>query len=210
MKNRQFVKLELRGKPPEEKYCMGGAVYNAMSKSPYFISPNPSLAYIAAVTDALKVANMNAAFGGVLQKIEQKMAIANFDDMMNRVGSYIQTIADEDPQHAFQIIHSAALDPRRTWAKKPTPSYTYLVPKFTYLPALIKLLIKGGRNAKRFDIYMSASNEDSATWSLIATTTKRSIAIKVPQRETLYYFKVISYNAQGRCPKSDAVYQIAL
>ncbi len=207
---RYFVKLELAAKTADEKITQGNAICMAMlNNSSYFIDPvNPTIAELQLITDNLEAALIAAVNAGNTQKAALANAEAMYDITADRMGFYVQSIADSDLEHSLQIIQAAAMDTRKARAKTPIPNAIEEINAiYTNVTGTILVKWKGTKYARFFNIYIS--NAPNGEWKLIATTPKRKTLIENLQSGMRYYIKVFVAGTNGISPESPTASCIA-
>jgi hypothetical protein len=146
------------------------AILNAMTGNPFFPSPMPPLAAIAAVLAELRDAEVATGMrtrGMVELRDERLVALRS---LMSRLKAYVQGVADDDPENAGSIIESAGMSLWRAGAGTKVP---FEVKPGRVLGA-VRLIVRAV--AKEATYQWEWSADDGKTWNpapatLQATTT---------------------------------------
>jgi hypothetical protein len=89
------------------------AIVLAMSGNPSFPAPTPAIATVAsALADlqAAEVATLTRARGTAAARNEKRAALVA---LLMRLKAYVQGVADEDPERAEALIHSAGMNVKK-------------------------------------------------------------------------------------------------
>ena len=94
-------------------------VLTAMTNNPKFPSPSPALTLLSAAITALGLAEATAltrAKGAATTRNDKKAALVA---LMQQLRTYVQTVADADPENSANIIQSAGFAVKKTTVHKP-------------------------------------------------------------------------------------------
>lgn len=206
---RIYAALYLFKKNASEKVSLGNRVFSAMTGNLSYTTPVPSLLDLQTVTTALENAIAAAEGGGDAEKTTLIEAEGNFDNLIVRLKEYAENTANATPASAASILTSGGFDTRKTPEKAPVPSQPVALARYTSVSGTIKLLIKEGKNARRFDILMTTTPGTPASWTKIATVTKRQYLVTDLTPGTAYSFKVVPFGTAGEGPESPVTTELA-
>jgi len=94
-------------------------VVTAMTNNPKFPSPSPALSVITAAIAALaaaEVAALTRVKGAVTTRNDKKAALVA---LLQQLRTYVQTVADDDPDNSANVIQSAGFVVKKTPVHKP-------------------------------------------------------------------------------------------
>jgi hypothetical protein len=116
--HRSFVTLDLpRRVPALIPYVQ--SVVTAMTDNPHFPTPVPALSDVSAAVSALQTAEtatLSRLKGAVVVRNDRKAALVV---LMGELRSYIQKVADADPENGAAIIQSSGLPVRKARSLRP-------------------------------------------------------------------------------------------
>jgi len=190
------VKLGVYAMNAEELVSYSHNVVTQMTGNPNFPSPDPDLAYIAAVADVLQIACMEALNGGKLQTVRKQIAFEELKKAMRLLGTYIELISKGD---AGKIL-SAGVQIHKKKAKVGLlPSPSGVQAKVSNYSGTIELRWKRVDKNKGYTIYMCSGDplKPEAIWTPIAMTTKSKCSITDLEPGTFYWFKVATLSVAG-------------
>jgi hypothetical protein len=96
-------------------------ILEAMGDNPWFPSPTPSLAAVAsalAVLEEAQVAKLSRTRGTRQVRDEKRTALRK---LLRQLATYVQSVADANPEHAASIIESSGMSVKRTAVQHKAP-----------------------------------------------------------------------------------------
>jgi hypothetical protein len=119
-KHRILVALHLPESPSKLLHA-AQAIVNAMTGNAWFPSPTPALALVAAAITQLAAAQAETFTKGVTTFAVRDKMLTDLVKLLHALKAYVQGIADDDPDHAVELIESAAMSVKQTgsYAKPP-------------------------------------------------------------------------------------------
>ncbi len=203
------VKLNLKDLTVPEKIQMGRQVITAMTGNSNFVTPNPTLAALTAVTDQLETV-FNAA---QLKKLQWATAVdvQNASDKLwetafTQEASYVQSASGGD---ATKILSSAmgvrdAAHPSDLPAQPQDPAVTE-----GDNDGELDFHWDGVKGKTAYVVQILAGENPSGAWGSDKTVTKSKIEITGLVSGTRYWLRVCAVNAAGQGPWSNPVSKIA-
>jgi len=138
------VALNLAKQSVLVKIAKGRHYVTSMTGNPSFPAPDPALAVVTTAVDALETAFDNADGGGTAETAIMHEKESIVDNLLAKLGSHVEVVANDDPDNAASIVLSAGMD-----LKKPAaPVGPVLRPEnlragfFGDMPGTIKLKCK--------------------------------------------------------------------
>jgi hypothetical protein len=203
------VALNLQNITVSNKIPFGRDVAGKIDGNSNFPTPKPTVAEINTATDNLEEAN-NAAVSAY-QTAKEKTAELNkkeneFDTVMTKVGSYVETESNGDEQK----ILSAGLTPKADGVHSedvlPMPenlSATLSDEKFD-----IDLQWDKVEGASSYAVEMTTDPSDESSWKIVKIPTKSSTTITGLTSGQRYHFRVSAVNANGQSAPSETASKV--
>ncbi len=161
--HRVEVSLDLPTKVPE-LVGYGKRVVLCMTDNPWFPSPMPSLADVAAAVDDLESAQVTSLTRsrGTAEVRDDKVKV--LVSLLKRLKAYVQGVADDNPENAGSIIESAGMNIKKKGS--------YAKPPFAVKPGRVKGAVRlESRSAGDRASYQWAWSVDGGkTWQFRKTT----------------------------------------
>lgn len=146
-------------------------VLKGMTGNPFFPSPQPSLASVAAVLAELRDAEVAASLRtrGTAELRDEKLAALL--SLLGRLKAYVQGVADDDPEHAGSIIESAGMSRWKAGAGAKPP--------FTVKAGRVdgSVLLSVRAAAKDGAYLWEWSADDGKTWNTAPTTKQTTTTV---------------------------------
>jgi hypothetical protein len=154
-----------------------------------FVTPTPSVAQVKTDIDALdtaETATKTKALGTVQTRDDKKKAVVND---LHQWKSYVQQVADQNPDHAESIIVAAGMTVR----KKGVRTKSDLVAKAA-VAGSVHLVAKAAKGNRSHEWQYST---DGKTWTNAPPSTKPATVIANLQSGVLTYFRHRSVTTAG-------------
>jgi hypothetical protein len=175
------------------------AIVEAMKGNPYFLSPSPSLAKVTAAIaalDAAEVATLSRTAGMAQLRNEKRAALVA---LLVRLKAYVQGVADDDPEHAGEIIESAGMSLK----KKNAPAKPTFAVKAGAVAGSVRLV---ARAAAQDASYQWAWSRDAGkTWRSAPTTLQAKTVLSGLPSESTCWFRYRPLTRRGLGNWSDPV-----
>ena len=203
------VKLGLKDESVAQKIASTRAYIKAMLGNPAFVAPAPTLSSVG--TAATKLETDNNTLANLRQQAEGQTSVvaaseAALDDLLAKLGAYVDTIADGDENK----IRSAGMDVRSGAAP------------IGQLPAPTDLSATTGDRDGELDVqwnrvkgassYVVEQTTDAAAatgWKSAGVATKSKQSVTGLTTGTKYWFRVAAIGAAGQSPWSDPATKVA-
>ena len=203
------VKLDLHGQTVVQKIASTRAYTKAMLGNPAFVAPAPTLSSVG--TAATKLETDNNTLANLRQQAEGQTGVvaaseAALDDLLTKLGAYVDTIADGDETK----IRSAGMDVRSGAAP------------IGQLPAPTDLSATTGDRDGELDVqwnrvkgassYVVEQTTDAAAatgWKSAGVATKSKQSVTGLTTGQKYWFRVAAIGAAGQGPWSDPATKVA-
>jgi len=146
-------------------------VLKGMTGNPFFPSPQPSLASVAAVLGELRDAEVAALSRtrGTVELRDEKLAALR--SLLGRLKAYVQGVADDDPEHAGSIIESAGMSLWRAGAGAKAP----FTVKAAEVDGSVELAVRAA--AKDATYLWQWSADDGKTWNRAPATRQTKTTV---------------------------------
>jgi hypothetical protein len=200
------VKLALRRKNIETKVEFGRSVHDKMNSNVNFTAPNPSLATLKTVTDALEAAYIERQTGAHLAVTQMHDAEEVFDLLMTALGAYVDNVARGNES----VIISAGMETKKRKSPVGTPAKVEnLRARPLDVAGTIRLLWKNVYGKYSYNVYLKAEGESDKQYRLIAQPTGSRLTLDGLQSGVYYCFRVEAIGAAGKGALSDFARAIA-
>ncbi len=197
---RAKVALKLSKLSIEQKVALSRSIVERMTGNPGFTDPNPSLASVAAATDALEAAYIAAADGS-----KSKIAVRNeqekaFNALLTRLAAYVDNVSDGQES----VILSSGIDVR----KQPAPLGLLPVPTGIYTryngkSGVVELKWNRVYGAASYRLEIKSGGFDASVWAPHAVGTRTMFSFEGLTSGMQYWFRVCAVGAAGESGFSD-------
>jgi hypothetical protein len=170
IKRRFIVVLSLSSSAPALSTA-GHSIVTQMTGNPHFTNPNPSLASVAGLLgqlDVAQTATKTRTSGTVPVRDEAKVAVKG---ALHALKSYVQQIADANPDQAESIIASAGMGVK----KSPTRTKVGFTAKAGAVSGAVHLVAKA--EASRASYEWQWSGDGGKTWTTVPVTIQARTTI---------------------------------
>jgi hypothetical protein len=159
------------------------SVVTAMTGNKWFPSPNPTLAVLTTDNNALEAAQTLAVTKakGAAADRNTKRAVVLSD--LKRMASYVEGVADANPDDAQAIIESAGLSVKKTVTPKPKQD---LALKPGTISGAVKVVAKSAGPRTSYDWEWST---DQKTWTPLPSTIQARTTIQGLTAGTTIYVR---------------------
>jgi hypothetical protein len=167
------------------------AIILAMTGNPFFATPSPPLATLAADLAALESSEALtiAKTKGAAATRNVKLATMRTD--MGILHAYVQQIADASESQATAIIESAGMSTR----KPTTFTKSVFAAKMGVVSGLVHLVALAVAKAASYDWQWST---DQKTWTSLPSTLKAKTSVAGLTAGTTYYFRFRALTRKGQ------------
>jgi hypothetical protein len=201
------VKLDFKANSVPVKLEKAAYYVQKMTGNPNFPSPSPLLSEITAAIEALRLAAANATDGGKTLKIIKDQKEEILDDLITRLGAYVQDESKGDEL----IILSAGMEVR----KKATPigelpaPENFIVENDTTKGSMkLKWDVVPGKSS--YIVQYAQAGEATLNWQLAGVPTAAKIVIENLKPGSVYAFRVAAVGAAGQSDWSNVVDRMAI
>lgn len=166
-----------------------------------FATPNPALAVVTGVIEALALARSEAETGNHLAYGEVRATRAALKGVMNQLAEYVANVAAGDET----IMLQAGFEARKKRERQPLPEApTSLVARMSAFTGAVDLQWESA-SYPSYEVHMSATDpaHTGTEWKFMASTTKRRFMVDQLEPGTMYWFRVKAVNAAGVGPASE-------
>ena len=178
---RSLVSLDLPKTVPA-LLSFADQVVKSVTNNPSFPTPSPTLAVIAqAIADlrAAQAAALLRAKGAVQARNDKKIALVK---LLQLFKSYVQNIADQDPDTSATVIHGAGLAVKKAPNRKP---HTFAVTSGAISGSVKLVTVSAGSRASYLWQY---STDGGKTWIDVPGTSKaKTIIVGLPAGTTVLF-----------------------
>jgi hypothetical protein len=171
-------------------------IVQEMTGNAYFPKPNPSLATIAKLIDALRAAESLAQTRARGTAQARNAALSDLLTALHALKAYVQQVADADHEHAVAIIESSGFA-----VKKPTTrSKSVFEVRQGHKSGLVRIMVRsvGKRVAYRWQY-----SEDGAHWIDLEPTLSAQTTLDSLTPGKTYYFRFAVVTKNGRSDWSE-------
>lgn len=174
-------------------------VVGKMTGNLAFATPSPSLAAISAANTALKDA-LEAANSRASEAIAAKnQAARTVRALLTDLARYVNSVAEGESTIALSSGFDAALPPAPIVLVAPAE----LRARMSAFAGAIDLSWPGVRGSRLYEVQMSATPDNEASWQTVGTTTRRRFVKTGLPANVLYSFRVFASGALGEGPMSE-------
>lgn len=205
MIKRWLVVLMLARLSVPQKVEKARFIVKSMTGNTHFSSPVPTLAEVAAAADELETAYLASRDAGKDETVAMHTKEEVLDNLLIRLGHYIEDTANMDEENAEEIILSAGV------ATKNVPMHTareFRV-KNTNMPGEVVARTKRVPRASYIWQY-STTPTDAASWVTAAITVKATVKISGLTSGKKYSFRVAVVTKDGQGPWSNEIDLVVL
>lgn len=193
------VKLAFSKLTIPEKIQKAGNVAGKLDGNEHFPAPDPSVAEIEAAVKALDGAHKDAMDGGKSKTVTMHDREGDLDDIMVRVGAYVQNTSKGDRE----IILSSGLEVRNTPSQShPAEAPENLSGKPGTDEGEVILSWEAVDSARAYTAQVST--DGGATWTACGVSTKGRLTVGGLASGSKPLFRVAAIGPLGQGPWSDA------
>jgi hypothetical protein len=165
-------------------------IVTMMTGNPSFPEPTPPLAEMSAALDTLETREELALKGGKGMVKERDVALRQAHNKVTMLRAYVQSVANEEPEKAEAIVHSAGMN-----AKKPrTRTKPPVEVKHGDAVGRVVLDAKALPQPVQYRWQMSTDQE---TWTDVAETFKTKSVVEGLVPATVYAFRLRTVTKSG-------------
>jgi hypothetical protein len=188
-KRLNIVRVALnRPRNPAALVIFATAIVQKMTGNAWFPQPTPSLTKVRAAIKTLDVAHTNAQTGtkGLVTKRDE--VCAALVNVLNQLKTYVQAVANENPEQAHSIIETAGM----SVASPATPVKLPFDVRADKLSGSVLLAVIAA--AKMATYYWQMSTDACQTWKDLGPTkqAKKKVPDLVPQKTYWFRYRVLT------------------
>lgn len=194
-----IVKLSFSRLTVTQKINLARAIINAMTGNPYFPNPSPSLADVAAATDALELAQEDMP-GGPEATVIRNIREQALDVLMSNLQIHVEDVAKGNPE----IVVSAGMQvrsPKNPIGILPVPNLVEAKNRQAY--GEIDLKWTAVKKSSGYRIEGSRNMEEG--WPMVWESEKASIRIVGLIPGEVYWFRVATLSHAGYSGYSEPI-----
>jgi hypothetical protein len=171
----------------------------SMTESPWFPSPMPSLAEVAAAVEDLGAAQVATLSGtrGTIELRDEKLEV--LVSLLKRLKAYVQGVADDNPENAGSIIESSGMNVKKKGS--------YTKPDFAVKPGRVRgsVRLEVRSAGDRGGYEWAWSIDGGKTWLTRATTQTSTDIDGLPSGVTCLFRYRVTTPREGTGNWSEAV-----
>ena len=199
------VVLKLASLSIPEKIEKARFIVTSMTGNVNFTTPNPILATITTMVNALETAAIAAEGGGVDETANMHAKEFMLDLTLKLEAAYVEGIANATPLSAEAIALSSGMEVKKAGVR--TAREFHL--EATGNPGEVKLATKFEKRAT-FIFQMSTNPSSEISWATIGQSTRAKMVKSGLASGTRYYFRTAVIDKNGQNPWSDVKNMIAM
>jgi hypothetical protein len=166
-----FIVVLNRPEKIPELMAFADFIVQRMTGNSWFPDPDPPLSVVASAIAELRAAQVAKDLGGRGTTSARDAKLEPLVRLLDDLKAYVQRVANDNPDHAPEIIESAGMSMKKSSAYVPPPFSA--VPGPTSGSAHLKARAAGNRGTH----YWQSSTDGRNTWSPIKRTRKAEVTL---------------------------------
>ena len=204
MKKEHMV-LDFLRFPVSRKIELGRSVMYKVADNPLFLTPDVTVLALAAKTDLLESRSVAALSGGKEATALMHQTEVEWDEMMRKMGLYVDRIADGNEA----IILNAGFNLAKQSAPSLRPEFSVELGLNAGSVFLRRQAVTGARSYI-WQFYIGETPGSNKDWETARVTSQASVELTGLTLLSRYWFRVAVVTATGTSAFSDPIMQVVI